>query len=477
MSARSGYAGARIRRLRRERGLTQAQMAEGLGISVSYLNLLENDRRPATPRVADQMRAVYGLDLSGLVAPGEPQLLDDLQEAAAEPALSGFALEREDLRAFMRLAPRAASAFVRLNQAYRAAARTADGLAEKAVERADTFGAPSPSLAVEEVRDALIRNENHYAELEAAAERLSAEARITVRARAARLEDRLDAKHDVRVTIAPADVMQGGLRRYDRHARRLLLSEMLPAHARAFQMASQIAQLEFDDLINALAEREAFSSTPALKLYKLGLTNYVAGAVMAPYGPFLEAARASRYDLMVLRRRFEASFEQICHRLTTLRRPSNAGVAFFMIRVDAAGNVSKRFGGGVFPFARTGGACPRWNLFEAFRSPGRLLAQCVELADGRRYATLARTVERDGGGLGEPAPVFAIGVGCEAQEADQIVHFDRLGFGRDFVAEPIGVTCRLCDRVDCAWRAAPPLAAGLEVDQDRRGATPFTFRK
>src|SRR5262249_8647584 len=150
--------------------------------------------------------------------------------------------------------------------------------------------------------------------------------------------------------------------------------------------------------------------------------NYLAAAFLMPYAPFHEAAERTAYDIDLMRARFGVSFEQACHRLTTLSRSGGRGVPFFMIRMDSAGNISKRFAGSTFPFSRFGGACPRWNIHSSFRTPGRVVTQVVETPDGQRYFTFSRTVSRVATAYAGEDAELAIGMGCELKYAERLVY-------------------------------------------------------
>ena len=241
--------------------------------------------------------------------------------------------------------------------------------------------------------------------------------------------------------------------------------------SRTFHIASVLASLECGDLLDRLAEKAMGDNEEGTRLLRVGLGNYLAGAILAPYSQFLKLAEESRYDLIRLQRRFELSFEQACHRLTTLQRNGERGLPFFMIRVDQAGNVSKRFGGGIMPFVRSGGGCPKWNLYEALRAPGQILAQSFELPDGRRHLSLARG-QISPSPHGQPPVVHAIALGCDWQHVERIVHADGI---RDEDPAPIGIACRLCERDNCAQRAFPPLNRKLEMSPHTLGASPYGF--
>ena len=263
------------------------------------------------------------------------------------------------------------------------------------------------------------------------------------------------------------------LRRFDRHGKRVLLSELLPAPSRAFNLAHQIALLRHRALLDQIAADPRLTGEPAKRLARIGLANYYAGAVLMPYQKFLEAAQASRHDIEVLQHRFDASFEQVAHRLTTLQRRGARGIPFSFLRVDRAGNVSKRYVGGGLPIPRFGGACPRLLVFDAFRHPGEIRAQMAALPNGAAYLSIARDITRHGGSFRMPAQRLAIGLSCEIAHAGQIVYADRLDTARPENATPVGSTCRLCERLDCAERAFPPLAHRLTIDETVRSLSAF----
>lgn len=478
------FLGHRIRRLRRELGVTQAVMAAELGISASYLALIEQDERPVTARVVLRLAETYDVDLRSLSPSADPERAAALDEIAADPILSSTELGSIDLHDVAHAQPEVAATMIRLYEAYCAARDDAKALASTASEGADYIGAAG-SVAVEETRAALQRNDNFYADLETLAADLLARPSIRTdlpQALTASLVDHLSERHGIDVRIMPYDVMRGYLRRYDRHRKRLMLSELLAPSGRTFQVALQIALLEARSVLDGLVAGAELGSQGSRDIYALTLANYAAGALMMPYDRFGEAATRLRYDVEVLASRFGASFEQVGHRLTTLRRPGARGVPFFLIRVDRAGNISKRFGGGVFPFARSGGTCPRWRLYEAFRSPRRVVVDLAALPDGETFLTVARTVDRPAAGAHMPAQDLVVGLGTEARHAPQIVYGDgvavpsprRGGEAAPGVEPtPIGITCRLCAREDCNWRAFPPLNGTLSASASERRITPY----
>ncbi len=468
------FAGGKIRRFRKNLGLTQAQMAEELGLSPSYLNLIERDQRPVSARVLLRLAETFDLDLRQLAREGDAHVVAGLTDMARDPLLEPFELDGRELRAMADDHPRMAEAMMRLYTAYREASDRSADLLERVRETGGTAAALS-ELPLEEVRDALSRRDNHFAELETRAEAVVSEANLTGDNQMSGLKRLLAERYAVSVRVMPYDVMGDMLRRYDPHNSRLLLSEMLSEPARLFEVAAHVGLFLAKDALDALTRQAKLSSPEAERLYRVSLSKYFAAALLMPYDAFLKAATSVRYDPTVLSRRFSVSFEQVCHRMTTLQRPGARGVAFFLMRVDQAGNVSKRFGGQVFPFARSGGACPRWSLYDAFRTPGRIITQWVELPDGARFFTLARTVRRPSRGPGGVGQLQALALGCHAKDAQKLAYADGMDID-GAPATPIGVTCRLCERANCHQRAHPPLRHKLYVDETRRTLAPFAFR-
>ncbi|HJU25315.1 MAG TPA: short-chain fatty acyl-CoA regulator family protein, partial [Rhodanobacteraceae bacterium] len=308
--------------------------------------------------------------------------------------------------------------------------------------------------------------------LEDVAEALAAELRATPAEMNHAIAERLRRTHGVTVTVQP---LEGALRRYDPAARALALSETLPRESRGFHMAFQLALLEARDAVETVLSQAAPSSAEAGMLIRVGLLNYVAGALLMPYAAFLSAARVLRHDVEALASRFGVSFEQACHRLSTLQRSDARGVPFFFVRVDPAGNVSKRFSAAGFPFARYGGSCPRWVVHTAFSQPGVVQVQVAELPDGTAFLCFARTVVRPARTFGDPKPTHVVAMGCNLAHADTVAYADGLDLERAKVG--IGLSCRLCDRPDCRSRAFPPLEHRLALDPQTAAVAPYRFEK
>ncbi|BAI75909.1 transcriptional regulator (plasmid) [Azospirillum sp. B510] len=467
--------GPKVRRLRRDQGLTQAQMADQLGISPSYLNLIEHNQRPVTVPLLLKLGQRFGVDLQAFAEDEESRLVAGLREVFADPLFDGSDIKNQDFRELAAVAPTLGQAVVALYRGFRGARDDLQALAERVADHEKLHLVQATGFPQDEVRDLFQTHSNHFPELEAAAESLWQDGKLERGDLYRGLVDWLSTQHSVRVRLLPSEVMGYAVRRFDRHSRRILLSEMLAPSGRTFQLACQIALLRHRDLLNGIVDAANLSDDEARRLTRIGLANYFAAAVLMPYARFHEAATQLRYDIEILRRRFDASFEQVCHRLTTLHRSGAKGVPFFFMRVDSAGNVSKRFSGAGFHFARFGGGCPRWIVYEAFRTPGKIHSQMAEMPDGTAYFSIARTVVKAGGGHRSPPQQFAVALGCDVQHAAQVTYADGFDLTNTDAATPIGVNCRLCPRLDCSQRSFPPLNHRLIVDENLRGLSPYLF--
>src|SRR5271166_995902 len=454
--------GRTIRRLRTERRLTQQALAVRLGISASYLNLIEHDQRTVTASLLIKLGETLGVDLATLSGRSERQLEVALREAFADSLLSADAVPEAEIAELAAAAPNAAHAVLALYRAWRVAREDAGGIALPSGRRV--------LLPNEEARDFFDDRGNHFPALEAVAEAIVAELGATPAEMNHAIAERLRRTHRLSVTVQPLD---RALRRYDPAARLLALSETLPRESRGFQMAFQLALLEARGPVEATLADVAPSSAEAGMLIRIGLLNYIAGALLMPYSAFLDAAGTLRHDVEALASRFGVSFEQACHRLSTLQRPNVRGVPFFFVRVDPAGNVSKRFSAAGFPFARYGGSCPRWVVHTAFLQPGVVQVQVAELPDGTAYLCFARTVTRAARSWGEPRPTHVVAMGCGIAHAAAVAYADGLDLDRAKVG--IGLSCRLCDRPDCRSRAFPPLEHRLALDPQLAGIAPYRF--
>ena len=462
MAVQKLYAGAKLRELRGRVGVTQKDFAARLGVSLPYLNQMENNNRPVSTTVVLALVQEFGFDVTELTSSDEARLVGDMREALADPVFTGPAPGLPDLRLAASNAPSLARAFLDLHAAYR---QTHERLAalDQALGREDARLRPSPW---EEVRDFFHYCDNYIDAVDRAAERF-----------AGRSKGRSPREHALRGLEAAGvrvELSDGPtIRRYDPQARVLHLSRRAEAATQVFQMLLQLALLTQGDLLDATLDLARFHSSEARDIARVGLANYYAGAALMPYADFLAAAGETRHDLEVLATRFGASLEQVAHRLSTLQRRGAKGIPFFFVRVDQAGTITKRHSATTLQFARYGGACPLWNVHRAFESPGRFLRQLAQTPDGVRYFCLARDVSKSGGAFDAPVRRYAIGLGCEVRHTGEIVYADHMNVTEPEAYEPIGISCRICERTDCHQRSVPPLERRLKVDADVREDLPY----
>jgi len=453
------YAGHAIRRIRRANGLTQVAMAQALEISASYLNLMERNQRPLTAPIMLRLAQRFDFDARTLTGATPGGGVEAIKRRLSDPVFGDLSIDKTQIEDWIAAAPDAAEAFAR------------------AFDRLGTGGKSDhrEADALAAVRDEIERWRNHFADLDVQAEALADELRLQSGDLYGAITERLRVKHQLSIRILPSEVLPNHLRRLDLHARQLQLSEMLDPASRSFAAAFQLAQLEAKDEIAALVKGADFAERASEKLYDRHLTSYFAAALMMPYARFLRACEGSGYDITLLQRRFGAGFEQVAHRLTTLQRVGARGLPFFMIRIDRAGQSSKRYvGASKSPLAQSDGRCPLWQLHHAFDRPGRLETQLVELEGGERWFTLSQSVEPKSGREGLVMAEFVVGLGIEASLADRLSAargIDMEGGG----AMPIGLGCTRCARVNCIQRSAPPAGRTLVFNDSERGPSPFSF--
>jgi predicted transcriptional regulator/transcriptional regulator with XRE-family HTH domain len=462
MATQKIYAGTSLRETRGRSGLTQRRFAERLGVSLPYLSQMENNHRPISAGVLLRLAQEFGVDLTTLAAGDAERMVIDMQEALADP-LFDAAPPLADLRLAATNAPVLARAFLDLYRAHRQGQERLAALDE-------AIGASSQnalSTPWEEVRDFFHYCDNYIDAVDRAAERFACPA-----------GQRLDlwdagvaalAQRGIRVTQAelPANAV------FRRMGSDIQVNAAAERPTQLFQLLHLVALERQSDLLDATLDLARFRSQTARDVARVGLANYFAGAALMPYRPFLAAAQAERHDLERLSHLFGASLEQVAHRLSTLQRPSAKGVPFFFVRVDQAGTITKRHSATRLQFARFGGACPLWNVHQAFEQPGRFLRQLAETPDGMRYLLMSRDVSKHAGAFNAPVRRFAIGLGCEVSHAGSVVYANGLDLTKPRAFEPIGISCRICPRPDCHQRSVPPIDRPLRIPADRNGPLPY----
>ena len=459
------YVGPSLRRIRRDRGLTQSDMAADLDVSPSYIALLERNHRPLSAELLLRLAQTYQIDMSTLADNGTDDAVR-LQNVLKDPIFADIELPSLETTDVVTNFPGIAEAFLRLYTAYQ---EEHLALADRGAESrpAGAGGKAEPPDPVAESRRFLAARRNCFPLLDDAGERL---------AQGIKGSDGfvgyLAERHYLQVRRVPPEVMVGSTRRLDIHRKQILLDDEMDGASQNFQLALQIAYLELGKEIDTVMRDGSFATEAGERLTRRALASYAAAAMLMPYAAFAKAAETRRYDVEALGRQFGASFEQTAHRLTTLQKPGQERVPFFFIRVDEAGNVSKRLDSAGFPFARHGGGCPLWNVHHAFRTPREIVTQWLELPDGERFFSIARTVTAGGGGFGRPRVDRAVALGCAAEHAGKLIYTKNMSAAEP---TPIGITCRLCQRAECTARSAPPIGRQILPDDIRRTSAPFGF--
>jgi predicted transcriptional regulator/DNA-binding XRE family transcriptional regulator len=463
------FIGPHLRRLRLDRGETQAQMARALGISASYVNLLENNERSVSVQVLLKLFEVYGVDWRTIADDEDPARLADLRAALQDPIFDGARPDLAQLRAAQVHAPALSAAFLQLYRSHQAATDRLVALAGARGPAGEALLAASPET---EVHDFFRRNRNYFHGLEQAAEAFWGDDRPAADDVYAALKARLAARPGLRIRVVAADTLPRGLRALDEDRGELLLSEVLDHPNRVFQLVHVAALVEHRALLGQLLAGSGIADAPGRARARVELANYFAAAVLMPYAAFLADARASKYDLDHLATRYGVSYEQACHRATTLQRRGAQGVPLFFLRIDKAGNVTKRFNATDFHLAEQGGACPRLDIHTSFRTPGRMVTQFVEMPDQSQYFVFARTVNRPTFIRHAQDVRLAVAMGCAVEHAAEI------GYAEGFSVKgahmtPVGINCRICPRAHCDQRAHQAVILPGPSDERRRGATRY----
>jgi predicted transcriptional regulator/transcriptional regulator with XRE-family HTH domain len=483
------FMGMRLRTLREERGMTQAALAQALNLSPSYVNQIESNQRPLTVPVLLRVQAYFGIDLQLFSEDEESRVLAELREIAAGIDGPGT-LPTSELQSVAQQLPGVARVMMALHRRLQSAEERVANLA--AGTDGDRFAADHglPLQPHEEVREFFYSRHNHMAVLDERAEILH-ERLLAAPARGANpaseeaggdgrhpltslLVRLLRDEHGITTEFREPDSGNRQLvRSFDAKHRRLRISPTIEPGQQAFQLGIQAALLTVGPLIDSFIDAAAFTRAEARALARIGFANHFAGALLLPYRRFLGAAEELRYDIDLLSERFGVSFESVCHRLSTLQRAEARGIPFFFVRVDRAGNISKRQSATDFHFSRTGGTCPLWNVYEAFAQPGKVITQLSRMPDNRTYLWIARTVTHHRGGYGALHRTFAVALGCDVRYASRLVYAKGIALDDPEAATPIGAGCKVCDREECPQRAFPMLGRGLRINENVRQFSPY----
>lgn len=456
------FAGNRLQHLRKREGLTQAAMAGQIGISLSYLNQLERNHRPLPPRLLQSLCERFDLTPAWFSDTREAHTIQALRETMADPVFKNTPLPFAKMTEAANLNPDLCKAFLALYRAYSFNLERDSNTAEHL--------APEP---YEAVGNWVQEHKNYFHELDRAAEEFYEFLSPGEDHPEDALVRHLQAKHGLQIVQSPEMESKGLVWRIDQYKRTIYLPHNQPHESTLFFLAQIIGQLEQSHLISQILRREGPKDHNAQELARVYLSNYFAGALILPYGRFLHQAKMMRYDIEKLRRFFSVSFEQVCHRLSTLQRPGSEGIAFYFLKLDIAGNILKSFSANRFSQARFGGPCPLWNVFRAFATPGQIQVQLSQTTDDAIYLNVARTVGHEGSSYSDRPRQIAMVLGCAIADAPQTVYAAGLNMEDHTLVVPIGPGCRACGRDQCSHRSLPVSGRILDTGNHARGVVPY----
>ena len=467
MAGEKIFIGPKLRELRNNRGLTQVQLASKLGVSASYVNLVERNQRSASLKFLVSLSDAFGLNWREFTKNDSGTILSDLRQMTRDPAFGETLPDIEELRSALDGSPNLVKGMFNIYNAYRS-------YGQRLAEQNEAAAFDDPTLNVDQsVHDFFRKNNNYFHDIDVCAEEYFVQKIPDRREIYSALRSRLTDHLGVRVRQVRVEDLGAHLRHYDPKTKILSLSDGLDHTNQIFQLAHMIALIEFPELLFEQLPAAMRDNARATSRCRVELANYFAAAVMMPYGEFLEEARAVKYDIDRLAARYTVSYEQACQRLTTLPRPGNSGIPFFFLRIDRGGNVSKRLNATPIQLARYGGACPRLDVHYCFRVPGRILTQIAEMPDHSRYLTINRTVDRPAVRYSTEDKRLSVSLGCAIEHAHETIYGDVVNASATQNVTEIGINCRLCPRKNCEQRAHDPFFTDLKLDENIRGATHF----
>jgi len=466
---------SKIRKERRAKGLSQSDLSKKLEISPSYLNLLESGRRSITVPILIKIGNELGISLKDLTQESNKRILSDIMEVLSNDLFEDLDITNHETNEFISNNPNIAKAMLTLNDSYKSLRDDMQNRLENMDVESSIKERKSTRLPVEVVSDFLQENKNYFDDIERKAEIIRSNIYFEEGHRTIghSLIQYLLKEHSTKTKVVSTEENEKSVKKYDKNKNILFLSTMLTYSARNFHLAYQIAYFDGIDIIDKIIKENKIYSEEVISLLKISLLNYFAAAILMPYDEFLQSAKKYKYDVEILMHHFASSFEQVTHRLTNLQRPGNEGVPFHFLKTDIAGNVSKRFSLSGIHIPRHGGSCPRWNVYIAFLNPGKIHPQISKMPDGKTYFCIARAFEKGIEKHGMPRSFVSIGLGCDLQYAKELTYSEGIDLQNKRLETPIGVSCRICPRVDCQQRAFPPIDKELELDITYRGTSPY----
>jgi len=467
--------GPKIKSFRRQLGLQANKLAEQLGISPSYLNLIESGKRKIDGDLLLKVCEELKIELSDLTNKSDLNLVNDISELLDDQLFEDLDILGPEVKDLVNTNPKIARALIKLGDNYKQKdneiINKVETLSGKIIDSRKT------SFPGEVISDFLQEKKNYFPKLEEFANKIFDKVQLNNRTRYVALCDFLRTEYSINVKDVIPEEGKPFSKIFNKNNKELLLSEYNSLETKKLHAAAQIAQEGAINEINEYLSEFKFPSDEAKRLTKIALLNYCAAAILMPYKLFHSECKKLKYDLELLQNTFATSFEQVAHRVTCLQDPKLPGIPFHMLRVDIAGNISKRFSLSGIEIPRYGGACPRWNVYSAFTRPGVIQAAVSKMSNGKKYVCIAKTVEKGVGRYGRKKSMLSIGLGCDAKYAKEFVYTENLNLNDKKTEIPIGVSCRTCDRLDCSQRAFPPLHKKFDVDINSRGISVYVTDK
>ena len=467
--------GPKIKSFRRQLGLQANKLAEQLGISPSYLNLIESGKRKIDGDLLLKVCEELKIELSDLTNKSDLNLVNDISELLDDQLFEDLDILGPEVKDLVNTNPKIARALIKLGDNYKQKDHEiiskVETLSGKIIDSRKT------SFPGEVISDFLQEKKNYFPKLEEFANKIFDKVQLNNRTRYVALCDFLRTEYSINVKDIIPEEGKPFSKIFNKNNKELLLSEYNSLETKKLHAAAQIAQEGAINEINDYLSEFKFPSDEAKRLTKIALLNYCAAAILMPYKLFHSECKKLKYDLELLQNTFATSFEQVAHRVTCLQDPNLPGIPFHMLRVDIAGNISKRFSLSGIEIPRYGGACPRWNVYSAFTRPGVIQAAVSKMSNGKKYVCIAKTVEKGVGRYGRKKSMLSIGLGCDAKYAKEFVYTENLNLNDKKTEIPIGVSCRTCDRLDCSQRAFPPLHKKFDVDINSRGISVYVTDK
>ena len=463
--------GPKIKAFRRQLGIQANKLAEQLGISPSYLNLIEGGKRKIDGDLLLKVCQELKIELSDLTTKSDLNLANNISELLDDELFEDLDILGPEVKDLVNTNPKIARALIKLGDNFKQKdhemINKVENLSGKIIDNRKA------SFPGEVISDFLQENKNYFPKLEEFANTIFEKVQQSNRTRYIALCEFLKSEYSITVKDIIPEEGKPFSKIYKKNKKELWLSDYVSLETKKLYAAAQIANEGAMQEINECLSKFKFPSEESKKLTQVALLNYCGAAILMPYKLFHSECKKLKYDLELLQNTFATSFEQVAHRVTCLQDPKLPGIPFHMLRVDIAGNISKRFSLSGIEIPRYGGACPRWNVYSAFTRPGVIQAAVSKMTNGEKYVCIAKTVEKGVGRFGRSKSILSIGLGCEAKYAKDFVYTENIDITDKKTEIPIGVSCRTCDRLDCSQRAFPPLHKKFDVDVNSRGVSVY----